>query len=397
VAEIKFAGTNKQLSLSQELRSYMKKDLLRLIEETDSISSLFHKIDGVISCNLINDQPEFAQWKQELLFELTRIHGQTKDSFIWGMIVIIKQGFDGWRDEKSFNDLRGGLLAIQKNINSYYPDERDDVQIVKEAATLNSKQPKVIISHSCNDSAFVSSLVTLLEAIGLNSKQLLCSSVPGYGIPLGSDIYDYLREQFQNYNLHVIFVLSKNYYDSAACMNEMGAAWVLLSKYTMILLPSFDFKEIKGAVNPRQISIKLDADEEVLKESLRQLKDNFVQEFGLSEIPVARWENKRDEFIRAISQQNPAKYKVSEYALNFLQTANGDKDGILIKTTDLVGLHISANNKEFTESEDPRVIANWEAYFDELVKNGFIKVADPSGVVFKITKCGYDYLDSSAK
>lgn len=375
----------------------MKKNLLFLIEETERISSLFHKVDGPISCNLINDQPEFAQWKQELLFELTRIHGQTKDSFIWELIVTIKQGFDGWRDEKSFNNLRGGLLAIKKNIDNYYSAEREDVRILKEVATVDRKKPKVIISHSSNDSSFVSSLVTLLEGIGLNSNHLLCSCVPGYGIPLGSDIYDYLREQFQNFNLHVIFVLSKNYYDSVACMNEMGATWVLQSKYTMILMPGFEFKEIKGAVNPRQISIKLDDDEAVLKENLRQLKDNFEQEFGLSEIPFARWEHKRDEFIRTLSLQDTTKHKISENALNLLQTASEDKNGILFKTTDLIGLHIIANDKDFTASRDPRVIASWEAYFDELVKNNYIRATGVSGDMFKITKSGFEYLDNNAK
>ena len=46
-----------------------------------------------------------------------------------------------------------------------------------------------------NDIAFVSSLVTLLEGIGLSAEQLLCSSVPGYGIPLDSDIYEFYHPQ----------------------------------------------------------------------------------------------------------------------------------------------------------------------------------------------------------
>ena len=38
-------------------------------------------------------------------------------------------------------------------------------------------------------------------------------------------------------------------------MNEMGAAWVLKNDYTTILLPGFEFNEIKGAINPRQIGL----------------------------------------------------------------------------------------------------------------------------------------------
>ncbi len=52
----------------------------------------------------------------------------------------------------------------------------------------------------------------------------ICTSVPGYGISEGAKIYDWLKKQFQNYDLRVLYVLSKNYYASPACLNEMGAA-----------------------------------------------------------------------------------------------------------------------------------------------------------------------------
>ena len=38
------------------------------------------------------------------------------------------------------------------------------------------------------------------------------------------DIYDWLSSQFQEFNLHVIFMLSNNYYQSVACLNEMGGS-----------------------------------------------------------------------------------------------------------------------------------------------------------------------------
>ena len=56
-------------------------------------------------------------------------------------------------------------------------------------------------------------------------------------------------------------MLSDNYYKSPACLNEMGAAWVLKKEYRSILLPGFDYKEIEGAINPRKIGIKLDDDD----------------------------------------------------------------------------------------------------------------------------------------
>lgn len=162
------------------------------------------------------------------------------------------------------------------------------------------KAPKVFISHSSKDEHYVSALVELLEDIGLKGSQLFCSSIPGYGIPLDQDIYEYLKTQYKQYNLHIIFILSNNYYQSAASLNEMGAAWILHNEYTSILLPGFDFKEIKGAINPRKVALKLDGDLSDVKEKLGQLKDSLIKEFSLEPIPDSRWEKKRDDFISAI-------------------------------------------------------------------------------------------------
>lgn len=88
---------------------------------------------------------------------------------------------------------------------------------------MNSlNQMKLFISHSSRDIAYVSHLVKFLGSLGMNEDNMFCSSVKGYGIPLGENIYDYLKDQFQNYKLKVIFVLSDNYYKSV----EIGRAHV---------------------------------------------------------------------------------------------------------------------------------------------------------------------------
>ncbi len=38
----------------------------------------------------------------------------------------------------------------------------------------------------------------------------------------------------------MIYHLSDNYYDSVACLNEMGAAWVVQNDYTVVGIPGFD-------------------------------------------------------------------------------------------------------------------------------------------------------------
>lgn len=156
---------------------------------------------------------------------------------------------------------------------------------------------KIFISHSSQDLMFVQPLVELLEALGLTDDNMFCSSVSGYNVPLDKNIYDYLKEQFQNFNLRVVFMLSDNYYRSVASMNEMGAAWVLQSRYTSVLLPQFRFKDIKGAIDPLRISIKLDSGDNELKARLNELKDTLVNEFELRPLSQNIWERYRDKFI----------------------------------------------------------------------------------------------------
>lgn len=300
----------------------MKSDLLHLINQIDGIKTYFHIVggSGIPRVNTIYDTPAFSAWKQEVQLELQDVFDRTKDKFIWDTLVNLKQGFNGWKDETAFNELSGSLYAICKKIDKYYySSEITEVKKIKGEITMLQKSPKIFISHASSDKEYVSKLIDLLEGIGLNENHMFCSSIVGYGVSINQDIYDYIKLQFETHNLHVIFVLSENYYKSVACLNEMGAAWILHNRYTSILLPGFEFKDIKGAINPRQIGLKLDNDLIDVKEKLGQLKDCLLNEFGLPTVSDIRWEQKRDTFINSITPKG-IKTELSESAHTFLQT-----------------------------------------------------------------------------
>ena len=377
----------------------VKSDLLELVNQIEHIKSLFHISggNGMPQFNVVHDNPEFSVWKQEVQFELQDIYDRTRDKFIWNTLTSVKQDFNGWKDQTSFNELSGSLLAIRKNIDKYYPDEINAVSNIVEANTMSQKSPKIFISHSSLDKEYVTCLVDFLESIGLTQEQLFCSSVPGYGIPLDEDIYDYLKRQFKEHNLHVILVLSNNYYQSVACMNEMGAAWVLQNKYTTILLPGFEFKEIQGAINPRQIGLKLDSDLTEIKEKLGQLKEVLSQDFGLSHIPDVRWEQKRVSFIDTITKAKTVRLSISNESAELLQAACEADDGTILKSEDFSGTYISANGKNFIISQERREVAKWENSLNELVNNGFVQERGLSGSIYVVTQKGYDYIEQLKK
>ena len=165
---------------------------------------------------------------------------------------------------------------------------------------------KVFISHASKDILAVKHIVELLELIGFDKSNMFCSSIEPYGIPTGMDIYEYLQKQFRDFELHVILVLSNNYYNSIDCLNEMGAAWVLSCSQTVMLLPGFSFSDIDGAINPRKIAIQFrpgmnDTDLYNMKSRI----DGFIEEMAqLSSNkpnkPHIR-EEKRDGFINAMN------------------------------------------------------------------------------------------------
>ena len=158
---------------------------------------------------------------------------------------------------------------------------------------------KIFISHSSKDKETVVSFVNLLESIGITEEQLFCSSVPGYWIPVGKDLFDYLASQFNENDLFVVFMLSDNYYQSPVCLNEMGAAWIKKTGYQVILMPGFEYKAIEGAVNPRDIGFKLD-DIDNLRFRLNEFKAKIVKDFSLSAVSDNIWERHRDQFIKSI-------------------------------------------------------------------------------------------------
>lgn len=170
---------------------------------------------------------------------------------------------------------------------------------------MNRKNRNLLfISHADKDKRIVSKFVDLLYDIGLTKNDMFCSSRTDLDISIGENIYDYLRDILDSDNIIAIFMLSDNYYKSAACLNEMGAVWLKQNKYYTFLLPEFEFKSIKGAINPNVRGIRLDNDNESLKGDLTNFKERIENDFSIDiakRIGINRWENLRDQFIGYLS------------------------------------------------------------------------------------------------
>ena len=373
----------------------MKKDLLTLIDSIDEIEKLFHTVggNGMPTVDTIYDIQAFQDWFQEVHLELRDIHDRTKDHFIWETLTDFNKSMNGWNDKQIFSEIKGKLKAIRKNIDKYYPGELE----IKEQEIMTDKPHKIFISHSSKDVAYVAQIVNLLDGMGLNQTQVFCSSLPGYGVPIDTNIFDFLRDQFLKYNLHVIFIHSDNYYMRPISLNEMGAAWALKNAVTSILLPGFGFEKMTGVVNNRAIAIKLDSQRLELQDKLNQLYDKIISEFGLVRKADIIWQQKRDAFIDDIQQvksEASKKLKLSPEANKLLRTAASDPSGQILKTTDLsTGTSIQGGSTVMNGEISQQESAKWIAALNDLLKAALVSQVDAKGQVFAVTDAGYKFLE----
>ena len=281
----------------------MKDDFIKLVDQMNELETLFHittqGLGLAVPCvEEISDRPEFQMWLPAVQLELQSIIDTTGDKFAEAALAVSRQKFDGWHDKNRFIQLKGMLLAMERNVDKYYPTE-------SVSEVINNKAPKIFISHATDDKDYVKLIVGILELMGLDQDHIFCSSYPGYDVPIDTDILNFIWNQYAHFNLHVLFVHSHKYYQRPICLNEMGAAWILKSTYSSLLLPGFHFNEMTGVVNDSKIAIRLDGDLKEVQDKLDQLYEKIASEFGLKKRSSTTWSTRRDEFIQEINAIKP--------------------------------------------------------------------------------------------
>ena len=384
----------------------MKKDLIGLIDSRKEIEKKFHSFDGGMGTSFeqISDVPEFQNWLQEIKLELQGIYDRTHDTFVWETINLCGKRLDGFTEKKYFIELAGKLQAIRKNIDKYYPEEKVVSELPQSQGGVfcMKKKPLIFISHSSKNKDQVAKIADLLRSINLSPRRdIFCSSLPGYGIPNGANIFDFLRERFLNYDLHIIFVHSPEYYESAVSLNEMGAAWVLRTNATSLLLPGFDFSGMKGVIGSDCIAIKLDADRSEVKDRLNQLRRELESEFDISDNEDIIWEDARDKFIREINdptlgkQDNmtSASVTVTEEMKQLLRKVATVPEGQILIDVDLEsGTYIQIGGEVVAkEYPDRRQYAIWDEALNACLQAKYIE--RKSDTICVITNAGYKVVE----
>lgn len=213
----------------------------------------------------------------------------------------------------------------------------------------------------------------------------------------------------------MIFMLSHNYYDSAASLNEMGAAWLAKTESTLVLLPGFSFSDIKGCIDSSVMGIALEGDINELKHRLGELKDNLCEEFKLSTMSATKWERYRDGFLGKIqsdvSKESIQEEKSDDSQLYIPTVENYNNETVSVETAFLLvyaaagdgrilrlatlgaPVQVSAAGKQFMADNSQRESAIWQEALDNLVHFGWVKPTGHKGQVFEVTGTGYAKAD----
>ncbi|KAA9340875.1 toll/interleukin-1 receptor domain-containing protein [Adhaeribacter soli] len=125
---------------------------------------------------------------------------------------------------------------------------------------------KIFISHSSKNKDYGNTLVDLLISTGVNSDDIIFTSNDAHGIQTGKNIFDWLKSRISE-KPFVIYLLSPDYYKSVACLNEMGAAWIVENNHAMIFTPDFDlncYEFQNGALDPREMGFYINNENRML-------------------------------------------------------------------------------------------------------------------------------------
>ncbi|WP_117387099.1 toll/interleukin-1 receptor domain-containing protein, partial [Ruminiclostridium hungatei] len=211
--------------------------------------------------HLNTESDKFIRWIERAKMIVKKVFGETSteyNDFI--NISFVEWNFAEYPTENVNNDFIKGIDKCRISLEVFkeqivLTSNMENVMVTDK----NKKVSKIFISHSSKDKEYVDLILEMLNFIGVEKsyKRIFYSSKEGYGVPLAENIYDYLKAELNN-DIMVLFILSDNYYSSIPCLNEMGATWVTSKEYYSILLPFFEFKSLKGAIDPSAICLSIE-------------------------------------------------------------------------------------------------------------------------------------------
>ncbi|WP_273977287.1 toll/interleukin-1 receptor domain-containing protein [Vibrio parahaemolyticus] len=264
-----------------------KQEKLKLLRKLLEKSSIV-KIES-------SSDPDFKHWKNLVERTFIKVFGKNSTEFEhFNDLTFYYQAFIYTSTSDYTSDhlrcFRRDYKMLIDSINEYIEEleEEKEVVVVKQQLKVDQAINKIFISHASKDADVVEEIIELLEAIGVESNQIFCTSFEGYGIDLGENFLDAIKTELSSDSM-VLFLLSENFYKSPVCMCEMGAAWVLSKEHIPIVVPPLTYSDIQGVLPLTQGMLLTDS----LK--LNSFKEKIEKTFNITNgLSFSTRERKRD-------------------------------------------------------------------------------------------------------
>lgn len=133
-------------------------------------------------------------------------------------------------------------------------------QDTKEPLGREKVDTIIFISHRSIDKEIADMLVDFLTATGIEKNKIFCSSLPGNDI--NEKISKEVKTALQNSVVNIA-ILSKDYYQSAFCLNEAGILWYQNTPVIPIALPEIDSRNMYGFLNSEYKLRHLDSETDI--------------------------------------------------------------------------------------------------------------------------------------
>ena len=400
--------------------------------ERESLSRVVQKLATKVGFGSVADGNPY-QWIPDVVRKL-RIKvqkGGRFDLFMDCLALLSDEGEIGLFEINSFlseNDFGYRVVSALSGI-VWEKVEDDPILFIKPEAVVSNKsqeksllgennmnkkdRPTIFITHSSKDREYVLAFSKLLRNLRVPNDSIICTSDPRHKIPNGESAFVWLREQFLKNNLHMVFILSKNYYDSSICLNEMGAAWLVAKKSDVLLLSGFSFADFKnegGCLDSNIQAGSIDSEDAMLKAWLNNLRDDVISEFFLEKPNDLDWEDYRDDFIREmrsvysekVNKKNEEESQASLPVVGeddvgtipvdsaFLLVYAAEEDGHIFKSQTLGSpARVYIQGKQFMLNDSLRESARWVEALDRLIIWGWVKQSDHKGEIYELTGTGY--------
>lgn len=189
-------------------------------------------------------------------------------------------------------------------------------------------EPCIFISHRSTDEKVAEMLRVFLVCVGVPNELIFCSSLPGNDIQqkISEEVKSKIKSSAVN-----IAILSRDYYESAYCLNEAGIIWLRdeIAAPIIIALPEISDKEMRGFLNREYKPRRLDSITDITS-----IYDIIRSKFSFSPVSstVIATESQKlaDQYKMFLaSRTNVAAHKEATY-LDLLESITTDDERIAL-------------------------------------------------------------------